>query len=166
MSSHFVAKTDTPKDIKDLWRTPKDFFDRINQEFEFVLDACASLDNSLCGRHFCKSKNSLKQNWDFDGSVWCNPPYSLTSDFIDKAIDQAENCNVTIVMLVNANTDTKWFKRAYETANEIRLISGRLSFVRDDGEKASGNTKGQCLIIWRGNCKTPCQIVMIDRDEK
>jgi hypothetical protein len=33
------------------------------------------------------------------------------------------------------------------------------------GKKAAGNPKGQCLIIWRGNCKTPCQITMINRKD-
>ena len=73
--------------------------------------------------------------------------------FLSRANEQAKKHNITVVALINANTDTKWFAEAARTANEIRLITGRVGFVKPSGEKANGNTKGQCLIIWRGHAK-------------
>ena len=32
----------------DLWATPKDFFDRLDAEFGFTLDACALPENAKC----------------------------------------------------------------------------------------------------------------------
>lgn len=32
----------------DLWATPKDFFDQLNAEFSFTLDACALPENAKC----------------------------------------------------------------------------------------------------------------------
>ena len=84
---------------------------------------------------------------------------------MERAVQQAKVNNVIVVALVNANTDTKWFADAVKSANEVRLFTGRIGFIKPDGKKASGNPKGQCLIIWRGNCKTPCQITMVDRNE-
>ena len=36
----------------DLWETPQTFFDELNQEFGFTLDACAVPDNAKCERFY------------------------------------------------------------------------------------------------------------------
>lgn len=38
MNVHFSSKT-------DLWSTPQDFFDKLDKEFSFSLDPCATPDN-------------------------------------------------------------------------------------------------------------------------
>ncbi len=164
-TEHFVSKSSTPEADKDLWQTPKRLFDALNSEFDFRMDVCADHDNALCGNYFTKEDSALEQCWHSVGAAFVNPPYSMTNQFVVEAASQAKQFNITIVMLVNANTDTKWFADAAKTANEIRLITGRIGFINSSGKKAGGNTKGQCLIIWRGKCSTPCQITMIDRDE-
>ena len=174
MQEHFVNKTDTPSAEKDLWQTPKELFDAIDQEFYFDLDVCASADNHLCNDFFSEKVSALDNEWAhhsrngrlFKNKIcFINPPYSQTELFMQRSAEQAKKHNLTVVALVNANTDTKWFSDAVKSANEVRLLTGRIGFVKPDGKKASGNPKGQCLIIWRGNCKTPCQITMADRNE-
>lgn len=56
------------------WETPQDFFDEIDNEFHFTLDACANETNHKCDKYFSESDNGLKQNWGGQ-TVWCNPPY-------------------------------------------------------------------------------------------
>ena len=163
MNSHFVGKTNTNESEKDLWQTPQCLFDTLDQEFNFEMDACADDYNHLCHVYFTESDSALESSWVCN--CFLNPPYSQTELFLLRANEQAKRNNITVVALVNANTDTKWFKAASETANEIRLISGRVGFVKPDGTKANGNPKGQCLIIWRGNCKTPCQITVVKRND-
>lgn len=34
----------------DLWETPQDFFDKLNDEFCFDLDVCALPENAKCRR--------------------------------------------------------------------------------------------------------------------
>ena len=168
MNDHFVNKTNTPADEKDLWQTPKKLFDKLNDEFDFQLDCCASLDNRLCDNYFSERISFLDYQPNHFGEIkaaFINPPYSDTSLFLTKVAQDAVDYNITFVAIVNANTDTKWFADAVKSANEVRLFTGRISFIKPDGKKASGNPKGQCLIIWRGNCKTPCQITMVDRNE-
>lgn len=41
MSVHFSSKT-------DLWATPQDFFDKLDREFGFTLDVCATDENAKC----------------------------------------------------------------------------------------------------------------------
>lgn len=171
--SHFVNKTSTKESEKDLWQTPKSLFDSLNREFEFDLDVCASNKNKLVYYHFSEQYSALDNDWCYPvkndiepkpiTAAFLNPPYSKTALFLERAAQQSELNNFTVVALVNANTDTQWFAQAVKSASEVRLLTGRVGFVKASGGKSNGNTKGQCLIIWRGNCKTPCQITMVDR---
>lgn len=174
VNEHFVSKSDTAESDKDLWRTPQALFDALDEEFKFGVDVCATRENSLCDIFIDQELDALKTSWrtphDWEGkntveSAFINPPYSQTKQMLDRAANQAFECRINVVALVNANTDTKWFAEAASTANEIRLLTGRVGFVRNDGKAVNGNTKGQCLIIWRGRCKTPCVITMVDRDD-
>ena len=36
----------------DLWATPQDFFDKLNDEFHFTLDPCALPENHKCPTYF------------------------------------------------------------------------------------------------------------------
>ena len=47
----------------DLWATPQDFFDKLNEEFHFTLDPCANADNHKCPHYFTKEQDGLKQDW-------------------------------------------------------------------------------------------------------
>ena len=58
----------------DNWATPTDLFNKLNEEFHFNLDPCASADNHKCDRYFTKEQDGLKQNWG-GNRVFCNPPY-------------------------------------------------------------------------------------------
>ena len=166
--AHFVSKSSTPESKKDSWRTPLYLFDALDQEFDFDVDICASEDNKLLLDYFTKERSALTNHWNIYSrafSAFMNPPYSETQVFMERAAQQAKLHNITVVALVNANTDTKWFADAVKSSNEIRLITGRIGFIGEEGEKSNGNTKGQCIIIWRGNCKTPCNITLINRDD-
>ena len=167
MSEHFVNKSFTLDTEKDLWQTPKEIFSALDKEFDFDLDVCANKDNHLCIDYYTEETSALILEWNYfyrGATCFLNPPYSQTALFMERAAQQAKQHNITVVSLVNSNTDVKWFSDAVSTANEVRLLTGRVAFIKPDGGKSKGNTKGQCLIIWRGKCETPCNITLIDRD--
>ena len=56
------------------WATPQDFFDKLNAEFHFTLDPCATPENAKCGKFYTKEQNGLAQDWTGE-TVFCNPPY-------------------------------------------------------------------------------------------
>ena len=58
----------------DLRATPINFFEKLNNEFWFTLDPCATHENHKCERYFTKEDDGLKQNRDNE-IVFCNPPY-------------------------------------------------------------------------------------------
>ncbi len=112
---HFVNKSLTLYSEKDLWQTPIDIFHSLDDEFCFSADICASRENALCDKFFTKEDNALERRWGSRGNaVFCNPPYSLVDAFINEAMSQSFNFNLTVVMLVNANTDKAWFAQAAE----------------------------------------------------
>lgn len=58
----------------DQWSTPQDFFDELNDEFNFDLDPCADELNHKCQHFFTKEQNGLSKDWG-GHCVFCNPPY-------------------------------------------------------------------------------------------
>lgn len=67
MQVHFSSKT-------DLWSTPQNFFDKLDDEFNFTLDPCATPDNAKCDKYFTIEDDGLAQDWSND-IVFMNPPY-------------------------------------------------------------------------------------------
>ena len=108
----------------DEWSTPQHFFDKLNEEFSFTLDPCANDTNHKCKKYFTKMENGLLQDWD-DEIVFCNPPYGRE---IGKWVKKAAESKATVVMLLPARTDTKWFHDYIYEKAEIRFIKGRLKF--------------------------------------
>jgi phage N-6-adenine-methyltransferase len=157
-------KSFTDVNIKDLWQTPVEIFNQLDKEFDFICDVAASKDNKLCVNYIDENDDSLNCTW--MKSNWCNPPYSNITPWVNKAISQHE-LGLTTVMLVPADTSVKWFKLAYESCNEVRFISGRISFINADTQKpVNGNNKGSVIFIWRGNApKNSHTVTLVDRDD-
>ena len=47
----------------DKWATPQDFFDKLNEEFHFTLDAAADETNHKCDNYYDESVDGLAQPW-------------------------------------------------------------------------------------------------------
>ena len=110
------------------WETPQDLFDRLDAEFHFNLDPCASRQNKKCPKYFSIKTNGLKKSW--VGSVFMNPPYGQAiKHWIKKAYHESLKDSVKVVVcLIPARTDTQYRHDYVMKASEIRLIKGRLSF--------------------------------------
>jgi len=114
------------------WATPQAFFDKVNAEFRFTLDACATQENAKCKYYFNSTQNGLEQKW--LGRVWCNPPYGRgIGAWVKKGYESAQ-AGALVVMLVPARTDTAWW-HDYVMRGEIRFIRGRLKF--GDGKNSA-----------------------------
>lgn len=118
MAVHFSSET-------DLWATPQDFFDKLDAEFGFELDVCASHENAKCNKYYTVRENGLLQCW--EGVCWMNPPYGrVIGEWVKKAYESAQD-GATVVCLVPARTDTRWW-HDYCMKGEIRFVRGRLRF--------------------------------------
>lgn len=106
----------------DLWSTPQAFYDRLNSEFHFTLDVCATKDNHKCDKYFTKEDDGLSKDWSNE-MCFMNPPYGRV---IGKWIEKASKYDC--VCLLPARTDTRWFHDFIYGKAEIRFIKGRLKF--------------------------------------
>lgn len=113
----------------EVWATPQDFYDKLNDEFKFNLDPCATYENAKCSKYFTIDDDGLIQNWK-GYTVFCNPPYGRKIyDWVKKCSEESKKDNTTVVMLIPARTDTRYFHEfIYHKAKEIRFIKGRLKF--------------------------------------
>lgn len=108
------------------WATPQALFDELNTEFRFTLDPCSTHVNAKCAKHYTKSDDGLAQSWGGE-TVFCNPPYGRElPKWVRKCYEEARRA--TVVMLIPARTDTRWFHDYIYNKAEIRFIKGRLKF--------------------------------------
>lgn len=133
---------------KQDWETPLELFETLNNEFNFTLDAAASIENKKCDKFFDKETNGLIQNWTNE-TVWLNPPYGDSgyklSDWIKKAVMEMAN-GATTVLLIPARTNTNWFHDYCLKYGEVRFIRGRPKFVN----AKYGLPQPLCFVIFRG----------------
>lgn len=132
------------------WRTPKDFFRELDQEFHFGLDAAASLENAKCERYFTQEMDGLSMPWGGYGTVFCNPPYGREiGKWVQKAYSEYVRGGVTIVMLIPARTDTSYFHDYIYGKAEIRFIRGRLKFEGENGVAMNPAPFPSMVVIFR-----------------
>lgn len=139
MNVHFTSKSDE-------WETPQDLFEKLNSEFAFNLDPCATSKNAKCEEFYTKKYNGLEKRW--FGNIFMNPPYGREiGKWIKKAYIESKYGS-TVVCLLPARTDTKWFHE-YCLKGEIRFIKGRLKF---GGSKNSAPFPSM-IVIFKGKGK-------------
>jgi len=108
------------------WSTPAWLFEALDKEFGFTLDPCATHTNAKCPYHFTIKEDGLKQHW-ARNTVFMNPPYGRSiAQWMRKAHDSAKQ-GATVVCLVPARTDTKWWHQ-FAVKGEIRFLKGRIKF--------------------------------------
>jgi site-specific DNA-methyltransferase (adenine-specific) len=110
----------------DNWATPKELYDKLNDEFDFDYDPCP-LFSTFDGLTF-----------DWEKSNFINPPYSrkLKEAFVLKAIEESKKGKLC-VMLLPVSTSTKLFhQHILPNAKEIRFLEKRVKFL-------GTNTKGE-----------------------
>ncbi len=113
---------------KTQWETPGWLFNELDREFGFNLDVCATEENAKCAMYFSPEDDGLSQDW-MGLTCFMNPPYGRgIGEWIKKAYE--ENLKgATVVCLLPARTDTRWFHNYIYGKAEIRFLRGRLKFV-------------------------------------
>ena len=136
------------------WCTPIDFFNELNKEFNFVLDAAATDETAKCKDYFTPETDGLKQSWKrTDGAVFCNPPYGREiGKWVKKAYEESTKHDTTIVLLIPARTDTTYFHNYIYKRAEIRFIRGRLKFTDENGIAGDAAPFPSMVVIYNGRC--------------
>jgi len=142
------------KDIKGLfssenhkWETPDLIFNDLNRVFNFTLDVCATNKNTkIPENYFSPADNGLEKDWQ-NNVCFMNPPYGRdVQDWVKKAYNESLK-GTTVVALVPARTDTKWFQDCWK-ADYLYFIKGRVKFKDEDGNSTGSATFPSVLVIW------------------
>lgn len=127
------------------YSTPQWLFDELDKEFNFNLDVCATKENTKCDDWFSKKEDSLDISW-LGHICWMNPPYGREiSKWIEKAYNESLK-GVTVVCLLPARTDTRYWHNYIMKAHEIRFIKGRLKF----NDSKNSAPFPSCIVIFKG----------------
>ncbi len=137
---------------KDDWETPQVMFNELNREFNFDLDPASNEFNAKCERYFTEEDSGLLNEWIAE-AVFVNPPYSEVDEWVKKCYYEWKTGNAkTVVMLVFAKTETKWFHKYILPHAEIRFIKGRVKFELR-GIPKDPAPFGSMIVIWKDNQK-------------
>lgn len=123
----------------DLWETPQAFFDQLNTEFCFTLDACALPWNAKCESYYTPEQDGLSQPW--TGVVWCNPPYGRQiGKWVEKAAASAADGAAldAATVLSTFQTENEKLQKMYQeekvVCHEIQLELERMKkIMRENG---------------------------------
>tara|TARA_B100000963_G_C22190545_1_gene478608 strand:- start:35 stop:439 length:405 start_codon:yes stop_codon:yes gene_type:complete len=116
--------------------TPLEFYQKLDEEFNFDFDPCPL-------NHNLKLWNGLEISWGYSNFV--NPPYDRKNKklFILKGIEEYKK-GKTVVFLLPVSTSTKIFhEHILPNKPEIRFIKGRLRF------KSTGGSFDSMLVIFK-----------------
>ena len=140
------------------WCTPQDFFENLDAEFNFTLDAAATNENALCAEYFTKDRDALTRPWNpKTGAVFCNPPYGREiGKWVKKAHDEAQEHGITVVMLLPARTDTSYFHDYIYGKAQIRFLRGRLRFTDSLGREYWPAPFPSMVVVYNSPFKKVC----------
>ena len=152
-----TQKMSTVNSHSDWW-TPKDLVRVLMDEFHFDLDAAASEQNTICPNYISEEQDALVTRW-AGRNVYCNPPYgqgyhNTIAPFVQRAYEQSVELQNTVVILLPAYTDPRYWRDYCTKAHEIRFLTGRLAFL-DSGKSKMSARFPSALVIFKwfpGNC--------------
>jgi phage N-6-adenine-methyltransferase len=160
-----------PPSSSTEWSTPEEFFKRLDDEFVFTVDLCATEENALCDAFVAKEEDCLSVEWDWVAKLptrytgWMNPPWGRgIGKFVQRAYEQSKKHGLRVVCLLPANTDTKWWRDWVWRASEVRFVTGRLHFVCEDGRTGPCPT-GACVVVFDPEVSGPPKCVLMERGE-
>lgn len=137
---------------KQEWETPLPLYNKLDSLYNFTIDLAADASNhkhnQFLGPGSEVNEDSFNEDW--KGVGWLNPPYGLKTrklqDWIKRAAVQSELHNSTIVLLIPARTNTKWWHEIImEKADQIYFIKGRPKF----GGATHGLPQPLAVIVFR-----------------
>lgn len=138
----FTHESQSAKSIE--WYTPKWIFDSLGVTFD--MDVCTKVggvDYIPATKHLSLKDDGLKTEW--EGSVWCNPPYGKDTKIWLEKFKKHRNG----IALVFARTDTKWFHDIAKDVDAILFIEKRVQFVDAlNATNKGGSTSGSMLLAY------------------
>ena len=152
---------------KDEWLTPPHIIEELGP---FDCDPCSPINRpwETAKVHYTVLDDGLKQNW--DGFVWCNPPYGkFAAPFLERMVKHNNG-----IVLIFARTETRaFFEYVWGKADALLFVRGRIAFHHVDGTKAASAGAPSVLVAYGPeavkrleNCNISGKLVYINGDKK
>jgi len=135
----------------DEYETPIELFETLCLVHRITpfIDVCATEENTKCASYLSKEDNALFRNWPVD--AWCNPPHSLTEEFVRKAEMEWRSNDISILMIVPANAIGAHFFDYIFDNNHAKYyrISGRPRFLQHGKPAPNSSRNGYFVVVWK-----------------
>lgn len=127
------------KEERDDWQTPQLLFDKLNKQYQFTFDCCASKENSKCQYWSGDLKYYMFiQSKDI---CWMNPPFSKAEELFQLFFRKIKK-GVAIYRCDNLET-ALWQDIILKKADWILIPKGRISY---EGKVGKGSRFPSALI--------------------
>jgi hypothetical protein len=122
------------------WLTPPEILQALGA---FDLDPCSPLKRpwDTASTHYTVREDGLSAEW--RGRVWLNPPYGPhVGEWLKRLAEHGDG-----IALLFARTETDAFFRAWQHADAMLFLRGRLHFHHVDGKRAAHNGGAPSVLI-------------------
>lgn len=111
----------------DEMYTPAWIFEALKLEFDIDVSAPAGGAPYVpCKKYFTIDDDGLAQDW--QGLVWCNPPYSKPSPWVDKWL-----ANGNGLALLPLSGNSQWWQRLWHSQAKVIMMKPNVGFQKPDG---------------------------------
>lgn len=150
-AAKILARETEQKESDDRF-TPPELIEAIEESFgEIDFDPCWHRASAVRPKAYLdvrQGHNGLRDDW-YGSVVFVNPPWSAQDKWIKRAHDLWRRGDVeTVVCLVPAATDTKFFHETLSKDADIYFIEGRPHFSKED--ESSEATMRPTMIVMFG----------------
>lgn len=129
------------RQASDDWLTPPFILEALGP---FDLDPCASMQQTwpTAARMLTQQDDGLKADW--EGRVWCNPPYAALARWLRRMADHGNG-----IALTYARTETRAFTEwVWPHASALMFLAGRVAFYRPGKHTAVAGPGPSVLIAY------------------
>jgi len=114
---------------RDDWRTPKELFNTLNNQYNFAFDCCASKENRKCELY----SDDFQNEWLRLHRAWINPPFSKATEMIDHFFDRTIS-GIGIYRI--DNIESYLWNFILNNADWVFIIRGRTNYEGHEGHGA------------------------------
>ncbi len=126
---------------RDNWETPKKLWNKLDNQYKFNFDCCASENNSKCEEWSEEFDILPKVLFDFKYICWMNPPFSLAREMFEHFFKVVSK-GVAIYRCDNLETSL-WQEVILANADWVFIPKGRISY---EGKEGKGSRFPSALI--------------------
>lgn len=111
------------------YETPTEIVEPLIEEFNIVLDVCATRENAQCAYFITKYQDAFTKDWSEHGNCWMNPPWGRgMKKWVERAREESRKGIVVVCLLPVRSNTIWWHKNIIDTKAEVRFLKGEIKF--------------------------------------